>query len=119
MKLNKDGKLKNVAILGIVLMVLCFMYLPAFAEEMPSEAEKETIYITEDTTLWDVVESTNPDAEEIPDEIKENFKKQLIQNSNNTSASFVAINNKLIDMIILAVTVVTIGVIIFVKSKKR
>ena len=111
--------LNKITIFLTILIIVNFLCLPAFAEELPAEAEKETIYITEDTTLWDVVESTNPDAEDIPDEVKENLKKQLVQSSNNTSASFVAINNKLIDMIILAVTVGTIGVIIFVKSKKR
>lgn len=111
-------KLNNITIFFIILTVLNFMCLPAFAEETSVEIDKEAVYITEDTTLWDVVESTNPDAEEIPDEIKDNFKDKLVQSQNNNQESFVAINYKVINMAVSGALFIAIGVIIFLKKKK-
>ena len=105
--------LNKITIFLTILIIVNFLCLPAFAEELPAEAEKETIYITEDTTLWDVVESTNPDAEDIPDEVKENLKKQLVEQPDKPNMT---------EMVMLGLSMVMavkIGRDIFIKSKKR
>ena len=111
-------KLNNITIFFIILIVLNFMCLPAFADEIPAETDKDDVYITENTTLWDVVESTNPDAEEIPEEVKDNFKDKLVQSQNNNQASFVAISYEVINMAVLGVFFIAIPVGIFLKRKK-
>ena len=56
------------------------------------EHKNEKYYITEDTTVGDVVKATNPDYDEIPDEVIERMNNQyILEERTKTKDSSIAI----------------------------
>lgn len=91
-----------------------FVCFPVFA----AEAEETEFYITEETTHWDVVEATDPNHDEIPDEIKQQMKESYVLSRNWAPAMYIAVSNKLLTAFCIG-SVFAFAAIIFRVINKR
>ena len=86
---NNKGEISMKKLMLILIFAFCLalgMSSLAFAEEIDNN-QTEEFYITENTTLEDVVRSTNPEQYAImPEEIKEKFSKIYIKDCNEISS---------------------------------
>lgn len=95
-----------------IVWLICF---PAFA----TESEETAFYITEETTQWDVVEATDPNHDEIPDEIKQQMQESYVLQTHSAPAIFLAVKNDALLPIGIGVLLLAIVLVVFVVMKLR
>ena len=76
---------KGLILVFIMLYIFNFVSL-VWADEQIEEVDS-TFYITEETTAGDLVRNTNPDYDEIPDEVKERLDEIQVQSENTRGYS--------------------------------
>ena len=99
----------------IVFFIAWFVCFPAFA----MEAEETEFYITEETTHWDVVEATDPNHDEIPDEIKQQMKESYVISRNWAPAMYIAVSNKSLIVFCIGIMFAFAAIIFRVISKRK
>ena len=99
----------------IVFFIAWFVCFPAFAMEV----EETEFYITEETTHWDVVEATDPNHDEIPDEIKQQMKESYVISRNWAPAMYIAVSNKSLIVFCIGIMFAFAAIIFRVISKRK
>ena len=100
------------------LLMICIM-MGSFTSVFAAEAEETEFYITEETTHWDVVEATDPNHDEIPDEIKQQMKESYVLSRNWAPAMYIAVSNKSLIVFCIGIVFAFAAIIFRVISKRK
>ena len=105
----------------IILCTLIFLFCMtsiALAEDTNSQeiVSNTDIYVTEDTTQWDIVKATNPNYDKIPSEVKEDMEGKYIEGDDCGFALYVSAD--FLKILSVVVLIVGVGIVVIWKKKK-